>query len=510
MDFNLNLKALLWRMEKLYKEKEIVSRTFEGRERYTYGQLTSEVRKLANMLRGEGEVVGSMAWNTRRHLEMYLAVPLLGKVLHTINVRFHPREVDYVVETAGDTVLFYDQDLEGTISSLSTKVRKVALDERWDNQVDSWDELNTLPEVEERRGAILCFTSGTTGRPKGVVYSHRSIFIHSLALLAGDVMGITSKDVVMPAVPMFHISAWDVPFASLMTGAKLVLPGPRPGPKELADLIQEEKVTMAVGAPTVWISFLDYVKRERVDLSSLKLIVTGGAEPPVSLLKGFRELGVKTYHAWGMTETEAITTINSSQEPEEFRKQGAPMPGVEFDVISPPGSSLPWDGRTSGELVVRGAWVTGGYFKDEAKSKESTIHNLEGLWFRTGDVVTIDARGNVKVVDRYKDLIKSGGEWISSVDLENAIMEYEPILEAVVVGVPDEKWGERPVALVVPKAEFRGKLKEDDVKRHLESLNRFPKWWIPDRVIFVDAIPKTSTGKMDKKEIRASINRLRE
>ncbi|TRM88482.1 AMP-dependent synthetase, partial [Sulfolobus sp. E3] len=350
-------------------------------------------------------------------------------------------------------------------------------------------------------GAIACFTSGTTGKPKGVIYSHRSVFIHSSSLLAKDVVGISSSDTVMPIVPMFHISAWDIPFASLMTGARLVLPGPRPKAEDIVNLIKSFNVTIGVGAPTVWIDVVNYAERENINLSPLKVVVTGGAEPPLGLIKNLKEkFNVKTVHAWGMTETEAIATVNRSDDVNKLVEQGIPIPAFEISLISPDGKELPWDGKSVGELVVKGAFVTKRYSNTDA----NVLHNNE--WFRTGDVAKINKDGSIKVVDRLKDLIKSGGEWISSVDLENAIMSYDKVLEAVVVGIPDERWGERPVALVVKKSGVN--VTAEEIIEYLKSLNKFAKWQLPDKIIFVDSIPKTSTGKLDKKVVREEIKKL--
>jgi len=509
MDFDLNVNNIFWRIERLYKEKTIVSRNKNDIEKITYGDFAKRVRKLSRFLLEQGvtreSVVGSIAWNTRRHLELYFAVPLIGSVLHTINVRFMPNEIEYVINFANDKIVFIDEDLKGITEELKNGVnsRFFIMSNDLDTLIDSFDPIYSFDTVDEKSGAVMCFTSGTTGHPKGVVYSHRSIFIHSVELLAKDVIGISSDDVVMPVVPMFHISAWDLPYAVLMTGAKLVLPGPKPSPEDLAELISKEKVTVASAAPTVWISFLDYIKREKIDISSLKIAITGGAEPPKGLIKSFKEMGIRTYHAWGMTETEAITTVNIKDDVEKLSKQGIPMPGIEIGLISPDLTELPWDGKSIGELIIRGAWVTQEYFNSPEKTFESIVNVNGKKWFKTGDIAVIYPDGNIKIVDRAKDLIKSGGEWISSVDLENAIMSFEPVLEAVVVGIPDEKWGERPVALVVPKSGY--KVKEEDIRNYLMSLNKFPRWWLPDKIIFVNSIPKTSTGKLDKKTVRKNI-----
>ena len=493
MDYNLNLRAIFWRVEKLYGDREIVSRTHEGIHKYTYSDFALRVRKLSSLLKEKGlvgEKVASIAWNTHRHLELYFAVPLMGGILHTVNVRFHPSEMEYVIKDFGDKAVFMDKDIDYK-SDLPTYI----FDEKYDEEVNSREPISNIPDIDEREGAIACFTSGTTGRPKGVVYSHRSVFIHSLSLLTADALGISSNDVVMPVVPMFHISAWDVPFASLMTGAKLVLPGPRPKAEDLVNLIKEYKVTIAVGAPTVWIDVVNYLEREKKDLSPLKVVVTGGAEPPVGLVKKLKEFGVKTYHAWGMTETEAIATLNKNDE--RISEQGYPIPGVEISLVDLEGKELPWDGKSVGELVVRGAFVTKRYSNAQTQSEK---------WFRTGDVVKVNPDGSIKVVDRLKDLIKSGGEWISSIDLENAIMSYEKVLEATVVAVKDERWGERPVAVVVKKPGVE--VTAEEIIEYLKSLNRFPKWWLPDKILFVDSLPKTSTGKLDKKVIREKVREM--
>ncbi|WPX07406.1 AMP-binding protein [Metallosphaera sedula DSM 5348] len=501
LSYTISKLPVLSNLHVVYDDQIPLSNTLEinlsgglsnSRRTYTYEDFARRVRKTVTFLKQnglEGKNVASIAWNTSRHLELYFAVPLSGGVLHTVNVRFHPREMDYVVEEMQDSAVFMDEDIEASLN-----VKTFRLNEAYDEIIDSQEPAQELPDLEEKRGAVSCFTSGTTGKPKGVIYSHRSIFIHSLSLLAGDVLGLSSNDVVMDVVPMFHISGWDIPFASLMTGAKLVLPGIRPKPRDLVELIKEEGVTLAAGAPTVWIDVMNYVEKEREDLGKLRTVVMGGAEPPKGLMERMRKLGVRTYHAWGMTETEAIATVNRSDDLNVLTKQGYPIFGFEISLLDPAGRELPWDGKTMGELAVRGAFVTGRYFKGEAKF----------TWFRTGDIAVVDPDGNVKVVDRQKDLIKSGGEWISSVQLENAIMSFHKVSEAVVVGVHDERWGERPVALVVPKEPTT----PQEVVEYLKSLNAFPNWWIPDRIIFVDSIPKTSTGKLDKKVVREEVKKL--
>ncbi|ARM75504.1 long-chain-fatty-acid--CoA ligase [Acidianus manzaensis] len=501
MDFDLTIHDIFWRIEKLYKEKEIVSRLKDNEiVRYTYLDFSKRVRKLANFLKKyeiKNNVVGSIAWNTHRHLELYFAVPMLGGVLHTINVRFHPTEMEYVINFAKDKIVFYDEEIPKSLEE-NTNATFISMN-TIDNIVKEETEIGEFEDVNEKDGAIMCFTSGTTGHPKGVIYSHRSVFIHSLTLLSL----IKENDIVMPVVPMFHISAWDVPFATMMTGSKLVLPGIKPSSADLANLIEKERVTLTVGAPTVWISFLDYLRNNKYDISSLRYIITGGAEPPKGMVKEFLEkYGVSVIHAWGMTETEAITTINTSKNIEEISKQGISLPSIEYTLITPDGKEGQWDGKTIGELIIRGSWVINEYYNDEKRTNESFVEINGKKWLKTGDLVVISKDGNIKIVDRTKDIIKSGGEWISSIDLENAIMSYEPVLEAVVIGVKDEKWGERPIAMVVLKDEYKNKIRGDDILNYLQSLNKFPKWWLPDKILFVDSIPKTSTGKLDKKVLR--------
>lgn len=494
MNYNLNIRAIFWRVEKLYYDQEIISRTHEGIFRYTYRDFAVRVRKIATFLKNRGlagENVASIAWNTHRHLELYFSVPMLGGLLHIVNVRFHPTEMDYVINEMEDKAIFMDKDIK-----YESKLPSFILDEKYDEEVNAQEPFNDdFPDIDERQGAIACYTSGTTGKPKGVIYSHRSIFIHSLVLLAKDVLGISSSDTVLSLVPMYHINAWDTVFASLLTGAKLVLPGPRPHAEDVVYLIKKFKVTMSNGVPSVWIDIVNYIEREKLDLSPLKVVVLGGSEPPQGLMKKLRDYGIKVVHAWGMTETEDAATFNHSEDINELSKQGFPVPAFEIALMDENGNLLPWDGKTIGELVVRGAFVTRRYYKQS----DVTIKG----YLRTGDVAIIYPNGYVKIVDRLKDLIKSGGEWISSVDLENAIASYEKVLEAAVVGVPDEKWGERPVALVVKKPGVD--VTADEIIEYLKSLNRFPRWWLPDKIIFVDSIPKTSTGKIDKKVIREMV-----
>jgi fatty-acyl-CoA synthase len=511
MDFPLTIQHISWRAENLFRDRKIVSRSIAGTSTYSYADCFSRARKLASALSTlgvkEGELVGSIAWNHREHLELYLATTLSHRTLHTTNVRFHPSEMERVIIDAGDRALFFDSDVAKQLAERRSSFKGVVgmvdfQSEDYARLVDTASEVLEFPHIDESDAAIMCNTSGTTGVSKTVVYSHRSVYLHSLTLLGAGVLAISENDRVLPVVPMFHISAWDIPFASLMAGATLVLPGPRPRPADLASLIEIERVTLAAAAPAVLIELVQHLKDGNYDISSLKTIVTGGAEPPVGLVRELQSRwGVSVVHVWGMTETEAISSVNRASQPEQVTRQGVPMPGLEMRVVDNEGNELPWDGTSKGVLQVRGPWVSGSYVQREANEK-SFVTTAGKTWLVTGDIVTIDQSGSIKLVDREKDLIRSGAESISSIDLENSLMTHPGVLEAAVVARPDPKWGERPFAFVVIRKGLEGSTTTDVLKLYLSSLNRYPKWWIPDDFRFIDAIPKTSTGKMDKKSIR--------
>jgi fatty-acyl-CoA synthase len=526
MDYQLTLTPLLERARRLFPKKEIVTKAGPNLERITYGQMTERVARLANALEKlgvkRGDRVATFAWNNVRHLELYFAVPCMGAVLHPLNLRLPADQLTYIVSHADDQILFVDPSLLPVVEKLASQLKSVKHYVVMGDKVPegttlkpihSYEELlaNSSPEypwphLNENDAAAMCYTSGTTGNPKGVVYSHRSIYLHSLGLSMIDSFGLTEREVFMPVVPMFHVLAWGTPFATVMLGSKLVFPGPHLQPRDLAELIQAEKVTLTAGVPTLWLGLLALLEKERYDLSSLRGMIVGGAAAPQSMIEAFeKKHGLKVVHAWGMTEMSPLGTVShlkSYQDtlPEEQRfairaKQGLAVPGVEIRGVDEDGKEIPWDGKAFGELQVRGPWIISSYYNDE-RSADSFMDG----WFRTGDVVTIDPEGFVQIVDRTKDLVKSGGEWISSQDLENAIMAHPKVLEAAVIAVPHPKWQERPLACVVPKPDYKDSLTKAEIYDHLRA--RFDKMYLPDDIVFIEAVPKTSVGKFDKKVLR--------
>jgi fatty-acyl-CoA synthase len=521
MDYPLTLQQLLDRNQRLFADKHVVSRTSHGVHRYTYGEYGHRVGRLANALRSlgiqQGDRVATFGWNTYRHLEFYYAVPCMGAVLHTVNIRLPAEQIAHIINDAGDKVVAVDRDLLPLIESLrpqlSTVEHLIVMQDEPELSDDYLDYEALLagatpdvvwPVIDELAAAGICYSSGTTGGPKGVVYSHRAIYLHCMSEATVDNLAIGEADRVMPIVPMFHVNAWGLPHASVAVGADLVLPGPKPTPVDILRLIQDEQVTVAAGVPTVWIGVLaELQKGDSYDLSSIRCLPCGGAALPQSLIEAFeREAGVGMLHAWGMTETTPVATVctikstlASVSDEERHRlmaKQGLPVFGVDVTIMDDEGNELPWDGTARGEIVVRGPWITAGYLHAD------TPERFTNGWFRTGDVATIDPEGYVQIVDRTKDLIKSGGEWISSVEIENAIMGHPDVLEAAVIATPDEKWGERPLALVVPRPGVQ--ITEEAIREHLRP--RCARIALPDRIIFVEEVPKTSVGKFDKKVLR--------
>jgi acyl-CoA synthetase (AMP-forming)/AMP-acid ligase II len=526
MDYQLTITPLLDRARRLFPKKEIVTKAGPGLERFTYEQMTERVGRLANALSKlgvkSGDRVATFAWNNARHLEIYFAVPCMGAVLHPLNLRLPADQLTYIIAHADDQILFIDPSLLPAIEKLAPQLKsirhyiimgdKVPEGTTLDPVYAYEDLLNSAspdypwPHLQENDAAAMCYTSGTTGNPKGVVYSHRSIYLHSLGLSMTDSFGLSERDVFMPVVPMFHVFAWGTPFATVMLGTKLVFPGPHLQPRDLAELIQAEKVTLTAGVPTLWLGLLALLDKEQYDMSSLRGMIVGGAAAPQSMIEAFdKKHGLNVMHAWGMTEMSPLGTVSRLKsyqmdlsEAERFSiraKQGTAVPGVEIRAVDDSGKEVAWDGKAFGELQVKGPWIISSYYNDE----RTTDSFMDG-WFRTGDVVTIDPEGFVQIVDRTKDLVKSGGEWISSQDLENAIMGHPKVLEAAVIAVPHPKWQERPLACVVPKPDYKDNLTKAEIYDHLRA--RFDKMYLPDDIVFIDAVPKTSVGKFDKKVLR--------
>jgi len=525
MRHQLTLHTMLERARRYFPDREIVSRTGAGMFRYTYADYHERTRRLAAALTRlgvrRGDRVGTIAWNHHRHLEAYFAVPCMGASLHTVNLRLPPDHLTYVINHAGDRVLLVDPDVVPLVEAVQPRLETVEhyiimadgpLPETRLSPVHSYEELLAAAsadyrfpdDVDEWAEAGMCFSSATTGLPKGVTYAHRAIYLHSMMVCMADTIGISEKDVCMPVVPMFHVNAWGLPFAALWMGAKQVLPGPRPDPHLLCQLIQDEKVTLAAGVPTVWMGVLQAVEQKGYDLSSITRIACGGAAPPRALIEAYElKLGVPFLHAYGMTEGAPVTHVSrlkstledlpASERYAKKAKQGVLVPGLDMRVVNPDGAEVAWDGKGMGEMALRGPWIAGAYYNDERSAE-----TFRDGWYYTGDVVTVDPDGYMQIVDRMKDLVKSGGEWISSVDLENAIMAHPQVAEAAVVAVYHPKWQERPLACVVPKP--GAALTADEIKAFLKG--KVADWWIPDDVVFIAEVPKTSVGKFNKKVLR--------
>ncbi len=538
------LRPFLWRAEKLFGDREIVSRTHEGITRYDYDDYGDRVAQLAGALDdagvGDGDRIGTICWNHHRHFETYFAVPSAGAQLHTINPLLPDHHIQFIVENAADRILFVDPSFVPKLAGaydpeafdgveqfvvMGSSVPDTELEPITDYEsfIEGQSTDYDWPELSGDQPAGMCYTSGTTGKPKGVEYTQRMLWSHTMATLPDSGIGIDADEVVMPVVPMFHVNAWGMPFSTTAAGAKHVYPGPSPDPADIAELIESEGVTLSAGVPTVWLGLLEYLEEHDADLSSLERVIIGGSAAPESLIRTYeQEYDVDVVHAWGMTEMSPIGTVanlkpgmegwDADRRYAKQAKQGLLVPGLEMKVIDESGNEVPWNGEDFGELWVRGPWVTKEYFERPEANEE----DFEDGWLKTGDVVTVDEDGYVKIVDRAKDVIKSGGEWISSVELENALMAHDDVTEATVIGIPHERWQERPVAFVVPASgasggssdESDGVPKEgvddealqDDLREMVKA--DYPDWWVPDDVVYIEEIPKTATGKFSKKDLR--------
>jgi fatty-acyl-CoA synthase len=521
-DHPLTLQLVLERMRRQHAQCEVVGVRDGARSRVSYAELAERADRLCRALDGlgvgQGDRVATFAWNTQEHLEAYLAVPCMGAVLHTLNVRLFPDQLAYVIDHAEDSVILVDDSLVPVLEELAPRlgsVRRyvvfgggdggslpdpVPYEELLADQEAGYD----YPVLDDRQAAGLCYTSGTTGNPKGVLYSHRSNVLHAMGQCMADSIGMRADDRVMPVVPMFHANAWGIPYGSALTGADLVMPGRDLSAPALAELIAAERVTMTAGVPTIWMELLRHADEHKPDLSSLRLVVCGGSAVPLTLMQQFEERhGVRILQAWGMTETSPLGSVArppaAVDEEEHWRYRataGRPAPLVETRLVGDDGE-VPWDGKSTGELEVRGPWVARAYYGDESSDEK-----FDEGWLRTGDIAAIDERGYIMISDRAKDVIKSGGEWISSVELENEIMAHPAVKEAAVIARPDERWGERPLACVVP--EEGEELTLEDLREHLAS--RVAKWWLPDALEIIDEVPKTSVGKFDKKVLRTRLS----
>jgi fatty-acyl-CoA synthase len=521
-DFPLSLKAVVERAERFSAVREVVFRRPDGSVgRTTFGQCIERARRLGAALRElgiePGDPVATLLWNQPEHLELYFSLPSMGAVIHTLNPRLHRDELSFIVDDAEDRSIIVDESLLEVFETFhgARDFDHVIVVRRSGGELpDGYHDYESLiagaqpmewPAADERAAAAMCYTSGTTGRPKGVVYSHRSLVLHSLVAALPDVNAISSRDTLLPVVPMFHANAWGLAYTATMIGAGLVLPGPKLDAVNVLNLLADERVTLTAGVPTVWMAVLAALDAEpdRWDLSALRQLLVGGSAAPQSMLKGFDRHGLTIIHAWGMTETSPLGSVcrlprsldhAPEQEQYDYRgRQGTATPFVEIRARNDDGELIPWDDAAMGELEVRGPWVARGYHRGQGEEKFT-----DDGWFQTGDVVTVDRHGNLKICDRSKDLVKSGGEWISSVDLENLLMAHDTVAEAAVIAIPDERWGERPLAVVVA-AEGRH-VDAGELRDHLAR--DYAKWQIPDRFEFVDEIPRTATGKFKKTTLR--------
>jgi len=523
----LLISSLLIHAERHHGEQEVVSRRVEGDiHRYTYRDLAARSRRMANALAQQlkvpvGSRVATLAWNGYRHMELYYAVSGSGSVLHTLNPRLHPDQVVWIADHAEDQVLFFDLSFLPLIEAIAGRVKTikafVALTDRahmpassrvpnllcYEELLEASSDRFDWPMFDENTASSLCYTSGTTGNPKGALYSHRSTMLHTFAAALPDALSCSARDVILPVVPMFHVNAWGLPYAACMVGAKLVLPGPFLDGKSLHELFENEGVTVSAGVPTVWQGLLTYVEANNLGFRTMRRTIIGGSACPPAMMRAFQErYDVQVLHAWGMTEISPLGTactfkpahlaLGAEQRLAVQSKQGRAVFGVDMKIVGEDGQELPWDGKSSGELLVRGPWIIANYFKGEGGDP------LVDGWFPTGDVSTIDADGFMQITDRAKDVIKSGGEWIGSIDIENIAVAHPAVAMAACIGAKHPKWDERPLLVVVKKP--GAEVTKAELLSFFEG--KIAKWWTPDDVVFVDAIPLGATGKMQKNKLR--------
>ncbi|GAA3438313.1 long-chain fatty acid--CoA ligase [Kutzneria kofuensis] len=521
-EYPLTITAIMRHGAAVYGGSECVTNTGAGFRRATFAEIAANAERLAAALTrlgvGAGDRVATFCWNNQEHLEAYFAVPGMGAVLHTLNIRLFPEQLSHIVNHAEDKIIMVDDTLvpllARSLADLGAVEKFIVVGDgdagvlgdrvvRYSDIIAAEEPGFAWPELDERSAATMCYTSGTTGNPKGVVYSHRSSYLHAMAVLSASLMGITEADRVLTIVPMFHVNAWGLPYGAFLSGATLHMPGPFMMPDQLTRFIATEKSTLASAVPTIWNAILNYGAATDIDLSSLRAGTSGGAAAPESLLRAFEDrYGLRIVQGWGMTETSPLGGMAlppagvEPGTPEDLRwrlKSGRVAAGVEMRIVDAIGEVLPWDGESVGEIEVRGPWITGSYFRDDAPEK------FDDGWLRTGDIGTIDSRGFFQITDRAKDVIKSGGEWISSVELENHLMGHPAVAEAAVIGIPDERWDERPLAFVVVRD--GAAVTASELADFLGA--KVAKWQVPENWTFVEEIPKTTVGKFDKKPLRA-------
>jgi fatty-acyl-CoA synthase len=536
MDVPLLISDLIRHADRHHGATEIVSKTVEDGaiHRYTYREAHARARRLANALRRLGvnpeDRVATLGWNSFRHFEIYYAVAGSGAIIHTINPRLFPDQITYIANHAEDKVAFFDLTFAPLIEKLAPQLKSVkyfvCMTDRahmpahagwlcYEELLEKEKADFEWPTFDEKTAACLCYTSGTTGNPKGALYSHRSTMIHAYAAALPDTLNLSAREVVLPVVPMFHVNAWALPYSCALTGAKMVFPGQHLDGKSLHELFEAEGVTMSAGVPTVWLGLLAYMKQQKARFSTLKTVVIGGSACPPAMIRAFQdEYGVQVLHAWGMTEMSPLGTAGTLKAKQQKlgkeeryalqNKQGRAIFGVDLRIVDEDGKELPWDGKAFGDLQVRGPWVIESYFKGEGG--DPLRRDEDGTaWFPTGDVCTIDPEGYIQITDRSKDVIKSGGEWISSIDLENIAIEHPAIAEAAVIGVKHPKWDERPIVVAVKKA--GQEVSKDELLRFYEG--KIAKWWMPDDVVFVKELPHTATGKLSKLTLRQQLKDYR-